>query len=64
MIEINENIEPEKQARRWCFTINNPFEPKEEVNPETSNIPYKEDYYSKKVMLVFRNKRGLSFGYY
>jgi len=63
MLEISENIESGKQARRWCFTINNPFEPKEEVNPETSDIPYKEDYYPKKVMLELEDSDCFVFKY-
>ena len=48
--EIKSTIDPTRQARRWCFTINNPFSSKDEVNPETTDIPYKEDYYSPKVI--------------
>lgn len=63
MIEINENIEPGKQARRWCFTINNPFGTIEEINPAISNLPYKEDYYPKKIMLELEESDCFVFKY-
>ena len=63
MIEISEHIKSDKQARRWCFTINNPFEPNEEVNPETSDLPIMEDYYSKKSMLEVEESDCFIFKY-
>ena len=63
MIDINEHIESGKQARRWCFTINNPFGTDEEINPETSDLPYKEDYYPQKVMLELEDSDCFIFKY-
>lgn len=63
MSYYDENIKLEKQARKWCFTINNPFEPNEEVNPETSDLPIMEDYYSKKSMLEVEESDCFIFKY-
>ena len=63
MSYYDENIKLEKQARKWCFTINNPFEPNEEVNPETSDLPIMEDYYSKKSMLEAEESDCFIFKY-
>lgn len=61
--EIKSTIDPTRQARRWCFTINNPFSSKDEVNPETTDIPYKEDYYSPKVIKDLEESGCFDFKY-
>ena len=63
MLEISEHIKSDKQARRWCFTINHPFAPDEEINPETSDLPIKEDYYSKKSILELEESDCFVFKY-
>lgn len=63
MLEISEHIKSDKQARRWCFTINNPFAPDEEINPETSDLPIKEDYYSKKSIFELEESDCFVFKY-
>lgn len=56
MIEEIEKFEKEQsnQSRRWVFTINNPLGTDyEDIDISKTNIPYKEDYYSKDIMNEF-----------
>ena len=67
MSEIIEEIEDlsfNTQARRWCFTINNPFGTiYEDIDISQSTLPIKENYYNSSIMQDLENSKCFIFKY-
>lgn len=62
MSEENEFI-PSSQARRYVFTINNPFFEGEDIDINSIDLPIKEDYYSKSALLQLEESECFDFHY-
>lgn len=64
---IEENLELDdknSQSRRWVFTINNPFGMDiEDIDITKTDVPVKEDYYSKSVMQDLADTQCFDFKY-
>ena len=64
MVELEDEISLNSQARRWVFTINNPFGTDiEEIDITNTDLPIREDYYKSSVIQDLENSNCFIFKY-
>lgn len=64
MEDFEEIDDSSSQARRWCFTINNPFGTDiEEIDMSNNTLPFKTDYYDSSFMDSLKQSDLFNFKY-